>query len=289
MKDSLSVRVFRVFNTVFLILLACVTIYPFLFVAVASVSNDSYIIQGKVGIIPMGFTLESYKRVLNYPLLLQAYANTVFYTIAGTCVNIFMTTFGAYPLSRKRFYGRSLFSFMIVFTMLFNGGLIPTFLVVKSFNLVDTVWAMILPGAVSTWYLMLMRNFFASIPAEIEESALIDGCNEFQTLFQIIIPLSTASIATISLFYAVGHWNSFFPALIYLRSDRLYPLQIILRNIVIQNQTNDMLDISDSNRDIVSESIKYSTIMVATLPILTVYPFIQKYFVKGVMVGSVKG
>lgn len=184
---------------------------------------------------------------------------------------------------------KGLFTALIVFTMLFNGGLIPTFLVVKQLNMVDSIWAMLIPGAVGTWELLVMRSFFAQIPREIEEAALIDGSNEFQTLVRIILPLSTAAIATIILFYAVSHWNDFFTAMIYLRSSEKYPLQIFLRNIVIQNETADMMRDVIEDRNIIGESIKHATIMVATVPILFVYPFIQKYFVTGVMIGSLKG
>ncbi|MGI5895094.1 MAG: carbohydrate ABC transporter permease [Candidatus Merdivicinus sp.] len=284
-------KVFLFFNAIFLIILAAIMLYPFLYVAASSFSNETFIAQGKVGIIPQGFNLEAYKKVMKYPLIGRSYLNTIFYTVVGTIINIIFTICGAYPLSRKRFLGRRFFLMMITFTMLFSGGLIPSFLVVKELGMVDTVWAMLIPSAINTWNMLIMRNFFAQIPKELEEAAIIDGSNDYQTLTMIILPLSTAAIATIMLFYAVGHWNEFFDALIYLRSSKLYPLQILLRNVVIQNQTADMLrDVgNDDNRAIIAESVKHATIMVSTLPILCVYPFIQKYFVTGVMVGSIKG
>lgn len=281
--------IFNIINYIILIFVAAVTLYPFLYVFAASLSNETFILQGKVGIIPMGFNIEAYRRVMNYPMIGRAYVNTVFYTVAGTAINMIMTILGAYPLSKKRLLGRGMFTAFITFTMLFGGGLIPTYLVIKNLGLLDTIWVMMIPGAISTWNLIVMRTFFQQIPGELEESALIDGCNDFQTLFMIILPLSIPSLATIALFYAVGHWNGFFTALIYLRTQELYPLQIILRQIVIENQMDDLINQMMAGRDIVSESIKYATIVVATVPILLVYPFIQKYFVKGVMIGALKG
>ena len=289
LKLGVGRKIFLCFNAVLLLFIAAVTLYPFLYVAAVSLSDESYIVQGKIGIIPQGINLEAYKRVFQYPMLGQSYINTIVYTLLGTLINIILTVCGAFPLSRKRFYGRGFFTALIVFTMLFNGGLIPTFLVVKQLNMVDSIWAMLIPGAVGTWELLVMRSFFAQIPYEIEEAALIDGSNEFQTLVRIILPLSTAAIATIILFYAVSHWNDFFTAMIYLRSSEKYPLQIFLRNIVIQNETADMMRDVIEDRNIIGESIKHATIMVATVPILFVYPFIQKYFVTGVMIGSLKG
>jgi putative aldouronate transport system permease protein len=204
-----------------------------------------------------------------------------------------MTILGAYPLSRKRFYGRGVFTFFIALTMFFSGGLIPTYLVMRTYKLLNTFWVMIIPGAISTWNMIIMRTFFQNIPNELEEAAIIDGCTELGVLWRIIIPLSTASIMTIGMFYAVGHWNAWFSAFIYLRDYDKYPLQLWLRMIVLQNQINDITSaqaaITETQEGLVSDTIKYAVIIVAAGPILCVYPFIQKYFVKGTMVGSVKG
>jgi putative aldouronate transport system permease protein len=279
--------IFNIFNYIFITAVAAATLYPFLYVAAASVSKEIFILQGKVGIIPMGFRLDAYKAVLGNPYVPMAYKNTLIYTVLGTTINIIFTTFGAYSLSRRRLPGRNFFMFLIAFTMLFSGGLIPSYLVVRNLKLVNTIWALSIPHAVNAFNLIILRTFFQSIPVELEDAALIDGCNEFQTLFRIIIPVSVPGIMTIALFYAVGHWNDFFKAMIYFSQRERYPLQLILRDIVIAGE-----QVEEAGSDIeisIRESVKYSTIMVATIPIVCVYPFIQKYFVKGIMIGSLKG
>ena len=284
-KQSKSRKLFLIINAILLIALAWVTLYPFLYVAAASFSDKLFIMQGKIGIIPIGFTTQAYESVFTYPNLWQSYGNTIFYMTAGTAINMVMTVFGAYALSRRQLLVRTFFTFFIVFTMWVNAGMIPTFLVVRDLGMYDSIWAILLPGAISTYNLVVMRTFFTSIPVSLEEAAKIDGCNDMQALLKIILPLSIPSLVTIGLFYMVAHWNSFMPALIYLRSKERFPLQLILREIIMQNAMQDMLY---SNDNVISESIKYATIIVATLPILCVYPFIQKYFVKGVMIGAVK-
>jgi putative aldouronate transport system permease protein len=288
-KPNLGRRIFVIANVIILLLIGAVTLYPFLYVLAASLSEQTYIMKGSVSILPKGLNIEAYKMVFENPMIGRAYLNTIFYTVAGTAINLLLTVCGAYPLSRARFPGKKFFMFLVTFTMFFGGGMIPTFLVVRNLHMYNTIWAMLLPGAISTWNLIIMKTFFQQIPASLEESALIDGTNEIQALFWIILPLSLPSLATIGLFYAVGHWNGFFSALIYLKDKELFPLQILLRQIVIQNQTDDMMTDINQGRELISESIKFATIIVATLPILVVYPFIQKYFVKGVMVGAVKG
>lgn len=287
---TIARRIFLALDVVFLLFIAAVTLYPIIYVVSMSFSDEVAAIQNKVWLLPVNPTLEAYKNVFQYPGLLRSYGNTIFYTIAGTAINIVFTMCAAYPLSRKRFKGRSVFSFLIVFTMLFNGGMIPSYLLVKNLHLLDTRWAILLPGAINTWNMIIMRSFLQQLPEELEEAAKIDGCGDLRLLLQIIVPLSIPSIATITLFYAVAHWNSFFQAMIYLpRAKDLRPLQLILRDIVLQNQTDSM--ITSASQDVVglSETIKYATIVVAVAPILCVYPFIQKYFVAGVMVGAVKG
>ena len=294
MKKSASRIAFEIFNVVFMIVLCAVMLYPFIFTFSASVSNSAQVAAGNVKLLPKGFNLESYKTVLGYQKVWVAYGNTIIYTVVGTAVSLALTICGAYPLSRSDFYGKGVFVFFITLTMIFSGGLIPTFLVVRGIHLYNSMWAVILPGALSTMNLIIMRTFFQGIPDALEEAATIDGCSDFQILVKIILPLSTASLMTIGMFYAVGYWNSWFPALIYLRDAEKYPLQLVLRQIVLQNQINDLISqqsgttIEDTTK-MVSETVKYAVVMVATIPILCVYPFVQKYFVKGALVGSIKG
>ena len=272
-----------------MVFVCTLTLYPFLFILAASFSSPLFISQGKVGIFPLGFTTIAYRMVFEYPMIWRAYFNTVFYTVFGTAINILLTVFAAYPLSRKNFLGRKFFSLMVFIPIIFTSGIIPSFLVVNGLGLRNSVWAMVLPGAIMSFNVIIMRTFFEEIPSALEESARIDGATHSVILRRIILPLSIPSIATIGLFYAVGHWNSFFSALLYLRDPEMHPIQIVLRNIVIMNQTEMVMQSVESDRAQIGETIKYATIMVATLPILAVYPFIQKYFVKGVMLGSVKG
>jgi putative aldouronate transport system permease protein len=269
-----------------------VMLYPFLFVLAASLSSNEAVMRGMVGIIPQGLNFNAYNAVLHYPYIWSGYRNTIMYTVCGTAVNLILTVIGAYALSRNKsqFYGKSLFTFIITLTMFFGGGLIPTYLVIRSYGMLNTFWVMIIPGAISTWNMIVMRTFFQNIPAELEEAAIIDGCNDIGVLVRIILPLSTASLMTIGMFYAVGHWNSWFNALIYLRDYNLFPLQLWLRTIVLQSQITDVASMATEQlENAVSDTIKYATIIVAVVPILCVYPFVQKYFVKGVMVGSIKG
>jgi putative aldouronate transport system permease protein len=269
-------------------------LYPFLFVIAASLSDSSVVARGMVGIIPRGFNVRAYEEVFKYQNIWSGYRNTVLYTVCGTVVNLVLTVCGAYPLSRKQFYGRRVFTFFIAVTMFFSGGLIPTYLVMRSYKLLNTFWVMILPGAISTWNMIIMRTFFQGLPVELEEAAIIDGCNDLGVLMRVVLPLSTASIMTIGMFYAVGHWNAWFNAFIYLKDFDRYPLQLWLRMIVLQNQLNDITNMQSGAVDmgaenLISDTIKYAVIVVAAAPILCVYPFIQKYFVKGAVVGSLKG
>jgi len=287
--------IFEIFNHSLIVLISVLMLYPFLFVLAASLSSGSEVSRGMVGIIPKGFNIEAYKAVFQYQHIWTGYRNTLMYTTVGTAINLLFTIAGAYPLSRKQFFGRGVFTFIIAVTMFFSGGLIPTYLIMRAYKLLNTFWVMVIPGAISTWNMIIMRTFFQNIPNELEEAATIDGCSDVGVLARVILPLSTASIMTIGMFYAVGHWNSWFNAFIYLRDQSRYPIQLWLRLIVLQNQINDITLIAnqgavDQTADrLVSDTIKYAVIIVAALPILCVYPFIQKYFVKGVMVGSVKG
>lgn len=266
------------------------TLYPFVYMIAVSLSEDVYILKGDITIWPKGFNLKMYQLVLNDPRITSAYINTIRYVVLGTFVSLLMTAAGAYAISKKELPHYKLFTMLIVFTMFFSGGMIPTFLVVKSYGLVDTVWAMVLPTAVSTWNLIVMRTFYSAMPKEVEESGKIDGLNDIGIFIRLILPLSKALLATIGLFYAVGIWNNFYSALLYLRDQNLFPLQVVLRNIVLQGQIASA-DVSSVGGDnlVVDDALKFTTILVSTLPILLVYPFLQKYFVKGVMIGSVKG
>ncbi len=271
-------------------------LYPFLYVVYASISDPVLLVRNEgILLAPLGFTLEGYKLVFQNPNIYTGYLNTFIYVTAGTVVNLLMTSIGAYVLSRKDLLLKKGLMLLITFTMFFGGGLIPSFLLVNSLGMMNTRLALIIPGAISTWNLIVMRTSFAEIPVSLEESAKLDGANDIQVLFRIILPVSKAVIAVMALFYAVGHWNSWFSASIYLRDRKLFPLQLILQEILIKNDASMLGNASaqqlqdiNTNKAWYRTLIQYCTIVVATGPILCIYPFIQKYFVKGVMVGSIK-
>lgn len=285
----------RVFDIAVYFLSAVILVlvlYPLLFVVSASFSSPDQVLNGNVVLWPKGLTLEPYRKVFENQAIWTGYKNTVLYTVLGTAVNIIMTVMAAYPLSRKDLPLRNLLMLLIVFTMYFTGGMIPTYLLVRDLHMDNTIWAMILPGAIATYNLIVMRTFFqTNIPDELYESAMLDGCSNLRMLFSIVLPLSKAILAVMVLFYSVAHWNAYFNALIYLRSERLYPLQLILREILILNQSEEMgtNNAGMAEKVLMAESIKYSVIIVSSLPVLFFYPFLQRYFVKGVMVGAIKG
>jgi len=287
-KESIPSRIFDVLNVLFMLALMWVMIYPLLYVASASISNAAYVVNGDVKLWPKDITFVAYERVFEDPYIWISYWNTIRYTVIQTGLTLLVTSMMAYPLAKKRLLGRRWILLFAAFTMLFNGGLIPTYLVVKHAGIINTLWAVILPTLVNTWYLFIMRTFFEQLPEELEEAATIDGCGTVVILFRIILPLSMPVLMTIGLYTAVSQWNSFFDAMIYLNEKNLYPLQIHLRNIVIAG-TSVNFDVSGEDGVTLLETVKYSTIMVATLPILLVYPFIQKYFVQGSLIGGVKG
>jgi putative aldouronate transport system permease protein len=283
---------FNIAVYIFAIIILSIVLYPLIFVLSASFSDPVRVIEGKVWLWPSGFTLEPYKMVFSNESIWISYKNTILYTVVGTSINVFITIIAAYPLSRKDLPGRDILMFFIAFTMFFNGGLIPSYLLVKDLNMINTLWAMVIPNAIATYNLIVMRTFFQGIPTEIQESAWMDGCSNIRLLFSIIIPLSKPIIAVMLLFYGVMHWNAYFNALIYLRDRELLPLQLILREILILNQSGDdmgMGDVGMAEKVLMAESIKYSAIVISSLPMLLLYPFLQKYFVKGVMIGSIKG
>lgn len=289
--DSWGDRTFNLVSLILVWFVVIVTFYPFVYVFSSSISDPVSVLQNKVFLWPVGFSLKPYTTILNYPEMTIGYLNTIFYTVVGTAINMLLSSLMAYPLSRKGLVFRKYFMVMVTFTLVFSGGLIPTFLIVKELGMIDTRWALLIPGAISTWNVILLKTFFESLPKELEEAATIDGASPMNVLFRIILPLSKPAFVTISLFYAVGHWNSYFSAMIYLTNENLFPVQLFLRKIVLLGQTADIMDEQGLSTEklIMAESLKYATIMIVALPIVLVYPFIQKHFVKGVMLGSLKG
>ena len=270
-------------------MVAVVALYPFIFIFSASVSNSAALGRGEVWLLPKGFNADAYEIVLEDKAVWNSYGNTIWYVVVGTAINMVLTTITAYPLSRKNFSGRNKIMMFIAFTMFFSGGLVPSYLLVKKLGLIDTRWAIVIPAGISTWNLIIMRTFFESIPQSLHEAATIDGCSELRIMTRIFLPLSLPVLSVMVLFYAVDHWNSYFSALVYLNDQKLYPLQMHLRKILIQYNQNEMLQELTQGRDVVGQSVRYATIIVSTVPILLIYPFLQKYFVKGVMVGAIKG
>lgn len=268
--------------------------YPLYFVLIASFSSPERVLNGEMWILPVDITMDGYKRIFKVSSIWLGYKNSIIYTTIGTTVNIIFTLLAGYALSRKDLFGRNAIMLFLVITMFFSGGLIPTYLVVKSLGLLNTMWALILPKAVGLFNVIIAKTFFQqSIPAELLEQAKLDGCSDFTFFVKIVVPLSKAIIAVLGLFYAVGYWNSFFDALIYIADENKYPLQLVLRNIlVVQNELASKF-ISDVESAAVqrriAELLKYGVIVVASVPLLIAYPFVQRYFVKGVMIGSIKG
>ena len=283
--------VFITINTLLMIFLMVITLYPFLYVLFASLSDpNEFIAHSGTLLYPLSPTFDSYWAVLNNPNILIGYKNTIFIVVIGTGINLLMTCVGAYFLSRSGPMLKKPVMILITITMFVDGGMIPNYLLVRDLGMYDTLWALIIPGAISTYNMIIMRTMFQSIPASLEESARIDGAGEWTILFKLILPLSIPTIAVIGLFYAVGHWNSWFSANIYLRDKNKFPLQLILRDIVVKSEVDDMtIGAAFGNSYAMSFTIKYATVIVATVPILVLYPWIQKYFVTGVMIGSLKG
>ncbi|MDF2936810.1 MAG: sugar transporter permease [Paenibacillaceae bacterium] len=288
-KLKLSERLFDATVYILLSLLIIITLYPLLYVAFASLSDADRIVAHQ-GILlrPLGLNWEAYKLVFANSAIISGYTNTLFILAAGVSVNLFLTSLGAFVLSRKGVLWNRLIMFLILFTMFFSGGLVPLFLLVKGIGLLDSLWSVIIPFAISTFNLIIMRTSFMSLPDELEESAKIDGANHFVILFRIVLPLSLPVIAVVALYYAVDKWNGWFYASLFIKNRELFPLQVILREILISNSTDSMSS-GGGDQYQIGETIKYATIMVATVPILLVYPFVQRYFVKGALVGAVKG
>lgn len=281
-----KVSPFTVLNYLLFIVIGIIMVYPFWYVVMYSFSDPTQSSLSSLYLLPQGFTLESYKYAFSKKILFTGFFNSVFLTVVGTCVNMLLTICLAYPLSRDKLPGKKYFSAFVVFTMLFNGGMIPTYLVIKQFGLMDSLWSLIASLAINVYNLLILSKFFKSIPESLIEAAKIDGCGDVMTLVKIILPLSKASLATISLFYAVQHWNEFLRATIYINTDSKWPLQVVLRNIIdmVANDLNSGGEVFMN-----PENFKMATIVITVFPIICVYPFLQKHFTQGVMMGSVKG
>jgi putative aldouronate transport system permease protein len=290
-KESLGSRLFDLLNYTFLGLFGLATVLPFIYVVAGSFTSPQEFITRKLVLFPHEFSLEGYKYIFSTDVLMTSLGVTVFITIAGTAINLLFTCLMAYPLARKDLDGRKIIMLGVVFSMLFSGGMIPTFLVVKSVGMINTYWSLLLPGAISAFNLIVLKNFFQQLPEGLEESAKIDGCNDLRILWQIVLPLSLPAIATFSLFYAVNHWNAFFQAVLYINDSYKWPIQVWLRQIVILSSggLGDSATFDSSYIVPPGQIIKMSVIVISTLPILCVYPFLQKHFAKGALIGSVKG
>jgi len=290
-KQSKADTLFDIFNIFILSIVLIIVLYPLIYIISASFSDPMLVLQGKVSLLPKGLTLDAYKMVFKDSKIMTGYKNTLIYTVVGTLCNLIFTIMCAYPLSRKDLAFRQQITFFISFTMFFSGGMIPSYLVIRKLGLINNFWVMILPGLISVWNMLIMKNYFqSSIPYELQEAAKIDGCSNIGILWRIVRPLSVPIIAVMVMYYGVGHWNAYFNALIYLTDEKKYPLQLILRGILVQSNTNDMTgDSTMVQQQLLAESIKYAVIIVSSIPVLILYPLLQKYFVKGVMVGAIKG
>ena len=280
--------VFRIFNTFIMTVIVIATLYPFWYILVSSFSSISHIIGSQIILWPDGIHLDAYRQIFRNNLIPNAYKITLIVTIGGTTLSMIMTILAAYVLSRKTLPGQKWLTMFAVFTMLFNGGLVPTYLLVNSLKMTNTLWALIFPGALSTYNMVIMRNFFSGIPESLYEAAAIDGISYTRYLTRILLPLSLPSLATITLFYAVSYWNAYFNSVIYIRDSRLWPMQTLLRQVLQTAQMENMM-YDDARKSVAPETLKDAMIVITMIPILCVYPFVQKHFVKGVMLGSVKG
>jgi putative aldouronate transport system permease protein len=291
-QDSFGDRVFMFFVYLFLTFCLLVVLYPLVYIVSASFSDPLAVTSGRVWLFPVDFTLRGYEVTFQNPQIITGYLNSLFYTVFGTLISVVLTVLVAYPLSRHDLYGGGIIMFLITFTLIFSGGLIPTYLVVKDLGMIDTRWAMLIPQAIAAFQVIIARTFFRSaIPFELVEAAELDGCNDLQFLWRVVLPLSKPIIAVLALMYAVSQWNGYFDALIYLKSADLQPLQLVLRNILILNTTSSgsMDATAMAQRQQLADLLKYCLVVVATVPVLLIYPFVQRYFVKGMLIGSIKG
>ena len=291
-RSSIYSRDDRIFDTVVLVLLVLLTvcfILPFMNIIALSVSDQYAIMRGDVRFWPNGFDLSSYNKLFTTDSVILSYRNTLIISVTGCGLSLIMTAVAAYPLIFSDFRFRKLYSILIMFTMWFNGGIVPTYLVMSRYKLVDNMWVLILNSLISAYHVLVLKSFYASIPKEMVESAKIDGANDFRILFQIIIPLSKAALATIALWVIVLHWNDYLNPLIYMRSTENYTLQLIMREMVLSSEISSMFDVGNMDRAAISDQFKNAVVVVVIAPMIIIYPFFQKYFVKGVMVGAVKG
>ncbi len=289
-RDSLTDRMFMIVIGILLFTITAIVLVPLIYVVASSFSSPQAVVSGQVSLWPVDFSTRGYQTALSNPRILTGFLNTIMYTAGGTAISVILTVLIAFPLSRPDLPGRGIILGLLIFTMLFQGGLIPTFLVVKSLGLLDTPWALLIPNAVGVWQVLIAITYFQeTIPSELYQAARIDGATDRQILTKIVLPLSKPMLAVIALMYAIGQWNSYFDALIYIRSPELYPLQLVLREILILNQISggDVLQMVE--RQQLAQLLKFSLVVVSTVPILLLYPFVAKYFTKGMLVGSVKG
>lgn len=282
-------RLFDVVVYTVVILAAIVTLYPFVYVLSMSISDPEAVVGNRVYLWPVGFDLDAFGFVFDNADILRFYYNTLWYTAVGTVFNVTFGVMAAYPLSKRDFFLRKPIMFLYVFTMFFGGGMIPLFIVVVKLGLYNTRWAMVVPGMIATWDIIMATTFFQSLPEDLFESARLEGCSEGRVIWSIALPLSKPILAVLTLFNAVAHWNSFFDALLYLNDQALHPIQIFLRRVLIQSSPEMMMEAEDAEAALSLLQVKYAVIMVTILPIITLYPFLQRYFVKGVMIGSLKG
>lgn len=289
-------RAFVFVNSALLIALLLFTVYPLWYVLVASISAPVDVVAGKTLLLPQNIRFDAYARVFKYNMILTAYKNTIVYTLVGTAINLALTICAAFPLSRRDLYGRGAINKLFCVTLFFQGGIIPTYIIVRNLGLYDTMWAIVLVPAISMWNVIIARNFLeTSIPYELQEAALIDGCTNVQTLLRIVLPLSMPIVSVLIIFYGVAHWNSYFRALIYLSDDKKYPLQLLLRQLLVNEEMADMVASgatdteSFANQMLITTTMRYALMVVSSLPVICLYPFLQKHFAKGVMVGAVKG
>ncbi|RVX42727.1 putative aldouronate transport system permease protein [Nonomuraea polychroma] len=290
-KDSGIDRLFITCVYVLLITFLAVVLLPLIYIVASSFSSPNAVSSGRVWLWPVDFSIRGYEVALSNPQIVTGFLNSLFYTVVGTLVSVTLTIAIAYPLSRKDFFGRNVITAFIVFTMIFAGGLIPTYLVVQKLGLLDTRWALIVPGAIGVWQVIIARAYLRhSIPDSLYEAAEIDGAGSLRVLWSIVLPLAKPMIAVVALMYAIGQWNSYFEALLYLKSDELYPLQLVLRNVVILNTQSGSQNIASLlERQQLADLLKYSLIVISTVPVLLIYPFVARYFTKGMMIGAIKG
>lgn len=292
-RSSRSDFIFDICNYAVLIIIFLIVAYPLYFVVIASFSNPAYVRTGEVVFLPQGFTLEGYINVFKDKTVITGYINSIVYTVLGVCINLVFTIPAAYALSRKDLAGRKVFMLLIIFTMFFSGGMIPLFILIRDLNMYNSMWSLIIPVAITPWNLIVAKTFFEqSIPDSLREATAIDGCDDFHFFFRFVLPLSSALIAIMILFYGVAHWNSYFNALLFIRDQDRFPLQLVLRNILLLNQVSqDQLGdvVQAARRQEAALLIQYTMIIISAFPLLVLYPFLQKYFVRGVMIGAVKG